>query len=52
MHEDLISSVGLHHTMTLEVKQRERKKEGAISSRQQGRKNDSLLRKSHEKQQR
>lgn len=39
MHEDLISSVGLHHTMTLEVKQRERKK-GASNKQQTARKKE------------
>lgn len=39
MHDDLISSVGLHHTMTLEVKQRERKK-GASNKQQTARKKE------------
>lgn len=39
MHDDLISSVGLHHTMTLEVKQRERKT-GASNKQQTARKKE------------
>lgn len=39
MHDDLISSVGLRHTMTLEVKQRERKK-GASNKQQTARKKE------------